>query len=145
MMQQQAEENGGHGGMDFVMLWRIVYCLRNGLPLDQNVYDAAAWSAVIDLSQKSVGRSAARLQTSPISRETCGRRRRRLIWRFKPRVRQQRFVKEERINSVSSHRPGQAKLSVFQPDQAFFGVLAFIAYQLLLHRAAAQRTNALFD
>lgn len=59
MMQQQAEENGGHGGMDFVMLWRIVYCMRNGLPLDQNVYDAAAWSAVIDLSQKSVGQRGA--------------------------------------------------------------------------------------
>ncbi len=45
---------GGHGGMDFVMLWRIVYCLRNGLPLDQDVYDAASWSAVTPLSEKSV-------------------------------------------------------------------------------------------
>jgi hypothetical protein len=43
-----------HGGMDFVMLWRIVYCLRNGLPLDQNVYDGAAWSAPFDLSEQSV-------------------------------------------------------------------------------------------
>lgn len=40
--------------MDFVMLWRMVYCLRNGLPLDQNVYDAAAWSSVIPLSEQSV-------------------------------------------------------------------------------------------
>ena len=32
--------------MDFVMVWRMIYCLRNGLPLDQDVYDAAAWSAV---------------------------------------------------------------------------------------------------
>ncbi|MEX2242923.1 MAG: Gfo/Idh/MocA family oxidoreductase [Fimbriimonadaceae bacterium] len=45
---------GGHGGMDFVMLWRIVYCLRNGLPLDQDVYDAAAWSVVTPLSEWSV-------------------------------------------------------------------------------------------
>lgn len=45
---------GGHGGMDFVMLWRLVYCLRNGLPLDQDVYDAAAWSAVSPLSEASV-------------------------------------------------------------------------------------------
>ena len=44
---------GGHGGMDYVMLWRTIYCLRNGLPLDQNVYDAAAWSAVIPLSEAS--------------------------------------------------------------------------------------------
>ncbi len=45
---------GGHGGMDFIMLWRIVYCLRNGLPLDQDVYDAAVWSAVGPLSEWSV-------------------------------------------------------------------------------------------
>ncbi|MBS1713511.1 MAG: Gfo/Idh/MocA family oxidoreductase [Armatimonadetes bacterium] len=45
---------GGHGGMDFIMLWRIVYCLRNGLPLDQDVYDAAAWSAISPLSEASV-------------------------------------------------------------------------------------------
>jgi hypothetical protein len=48
-----ANELGGHGGMDFVMLWRTIYCLRNGLPLDQNVYDAAAWSVVIPLSEAS--------------------------------------------------------------------------------------------
>ena len=33
---------GGHGGMDFIMDWRLIDCLRNGLPLDQDVYDAAA-------------------------------------------------------------------------------------------------------
>jgi hypothetical protein len=48
------EMGGGHGGMDLVMLWRIVYCLRNGLPLDQNVYDAAAWSVVFDISEQSM-------------------------------------------------------------------------------------------
>lgn len=45
---------GGHGGMDFVMLWRIVYCLRGGLPLDQDVYDAATWSVIGPLSEESV-------------------------------------------------------------------------------------------
>jgi hypothetical protein len=50
------ENQGGHGGMDFVMLWRIVYNLRNGLPMDQDVYDAAAWSAVTPLSERSVAR-----------------------------------------------------------------------------------------
>jgi predicted dehydrogenase len=49
-----AKEVGGHGGMDFIMDWRLIDCLRNGLPLDQNVYDAAAWSSVFALSQKSV-------------------------------------------------------------------------------------------
>ena len=47
---------GGHGGMDYVMAWRLIDCLRRGLPLDQDVYDAASWSAVMDLSIKSVAR-----------------------------------------------------------------------------------------
>ena len=51
--REGADAFGGHGGMDYVMLWRTIYCLRNGLPLDQNVYDAAAWSAVIPLSEAS--------------------------------------------------------------------------------------------
>ncbi|HEY8569467.1 Gfo/Idh/MocA family protein [Microbulbifer sp.] len=53
-MGKEAERNGGHGGMDFLMFWRMVYCLRNGQPLDQDVYDAAAWSAVTPLSEASV-------------------------------------------------------------------------------------------
>lgn len=48
-----AKEVGGHGGMDFIMDWRLIDCLRNGLPLDQNVYDAAAWSCVVPLSIQS--------------------------------------------------------------------------------------------
>ena len=53
-LEKEAEANGGHGGMDFIMLWRMVYCLRNGLPLDQDVYDAASWSAILPLSCASV-------------------------------------------------------------------------------------------
>ena len=49
-----ATQTGGHGGMDFVMCWRLIYCLRHGLPLDMSVYDAAAWSAVGPLSEQSV-------------------------------------------------------------------------------------------
>lgn len=49
-----AKEVGGHGGMDFIMDWRLIDCLRNGLPLDQDVYDAAAWSSIFHLSQISV-------------------------------------------------------------------------------------------
>jgi hypothetical protein len=45
---------GGHGGMDFVMDWRLIYCLRNGEPLDESVYDAAAWSSIGPLSEVSV-------------------------------------------------------------------------------------------
>lgn len=53
-MGREAVANGGHGGMDFLMFWRLVYCLRNGEPLDQDVYDAAAWSVVTPLSEMSV-------------------------------------------------------------------------------------------
>lgn len=51
---EMAKKAGGHGGMDFVMLWRLIYCLRNGLPLDQDVYDAATWSCISPLSEWSV-------------------------------------------------------------------------------------------
>ena len=44
----------GHGGMDYIEDYRLVKCLREGLPTDMNVYDAAALSAVVDLSIRSV-------------------------------------------------------------------------------------------
>lgn len=43
---EKARAVGGHGGMDFIMDSRLIYCLRNGLPLDQDVYDAAEWSSL---------------------------------------------------------------------------------------------------
>ncbi len=49
-----AKQVGGHGGMDFMMDWRLIDCLRNGLPLDQDVYDAALWSSISPLSEWSV-------------------------------------------------------------------------------------------
>ncbi|MDR2954275.1 MAG: Gfo/Idh/MocA family oxidoreductase [Prevotella sp.] len=45
-----AKAIGGHGGMDFIMDWRMIDCLRNGLPLDMDVYDVAAWSCITPLS-----------------------------------------------------------------------------------------------
>ncbi len=52
--------NGGHGGMDYVMMARLMDCFRNGLPMDTSVYDAAAWSCIVELSIRSVaGRSVA--------------------------------------------------------------------------------------
>jgi predicted dehydrogenase len=47
-------EGTGHGGMDFLEDYRLIACLRNGQPTDQNVYDAAAWSVVSALSEWSV-------------------------------------------------------------------------------------------
>ncbi|MBP3482592.1 MAG: Gfo/Idh/MocA family oxidoreductase [Alistipes sp.] len=53
-VEEKAKLVGGHGGMDFIMDYRLVYCLRNGLPLDQDVYDAAEWSCIGELSAASI-------------------------------------------------------------------------------------------
>lgn len=53
-----AKRVGGHGGMDFLMNWRLIDCLRNGLPVEQDVYDAALWSAIAPLSEQSVANRA---------------------------------------------------------------------------------------
>ncbi len=58
-LNAQARESGGHGGMDYVMNWRLIQCLREGLPLDLTVYDAAAWSSVVPLSIASVAQGSA--------------------------------------------------------------------------------------
>ena len=53
-IEEKAKAVGGHGGMDYIMDYRLIYCLRNGLPLDEDVYDAAEWSAVQELSRISL-------------------------------------------------------------------------------------------
>lgn len=50
---EYAKSVGGHGGMDFIMDYRLIYCLRNGLPLDIDVYDAAEWSCLFELTELS--------------------------------------------------------------------------------------------
>lgn len=57
-------EGRGHGGMDFIEDYRLVECLLKGEPLDYDVYDAAAWSAVTALSERSVA-SAGKPQKFP--------------------------------------------------------------------------------
>ena len=49
-----AKEVGGHGGMDFIMDYRMIYCLRNGLPMDMDVYDLAEWCCISPLSKLSL-------------------------------------------------------------------------------------------
>ena len=53
-LEALAKEVGGHGGMDFIMDYRLVYCLNNGLPLDMDVYDLAEWCCVTELSRISI-------------------------------------------------------------------------------------------
>ncbi|MBI9036655.1 MAG: Gfo/Idh/MocA family oxidoreductase [Bacteroidales bacterium] len=67
---EMAKKVGGHGGMDFIMDWRLIDCLRNGLPLDQDVYDAALWSSIAPLSEWSV---ANRSNSVDVPDFTCGK------------------------------------------------------------------------
>ncbi len=54
-----AKEVGGHGGMDFIMTARLVYCLQNGLPLDMDVYDLAEWCSIAELGALSMDNDCA--------------------------------------------------------------------------------------
>lgn len=67
-MGEQAKQGGGHGGMDWLMLWRLVSCLRNGEPLDQDVYDAASWSAIGPLSERSLAKRSTSIDVPDFTR-----------------------------------------------------------------------------
>ena len=45
---------GGHGGMDYIEDYRLIEALRTGTPTDMDVYDAAAWSVVSELTESSI-------------------------------------------------------------------------------------------
>ena len=49
-------KKAGHGGMDFIEDYRLVHTLKNGEYPDQDVYDAAAWSVLVELTERSVAR-----------------------------------------------------------------------------------------
>lgn len=56
---EMAAKVGGHGGMDFFMDVRMVYCLQNGLPLDMDVYDLAEWCCLAELGTLSMDNNCA--------------------------------------------------------------------------------------
>ena len=58
-LEEKAKQVGGHGGMDFIMDYRLVYCLQNGLPLDMDVYDLAEWSCLAELGRISMDNNSA--------------------------------------------------------------------------------------
>jgi predicted dehydrogenase len=60
--------SGGHGGMDYVMAWRLVQCMREGLAPDYDVYDAAAWSAPFPLTEMSVAKGSAPMRFPDFTR-----------------------------------------------------------------------------
>jgi predicted dehydrogenase len=58
-LEETARRIGGHGGMDFIMDYRLIYCLRNGLPLDMDVYDMAEWCCLGPLTRISLENGSA--------------------------------------------------------------------------------------
>ncbi|MEG1643813.1 MAG: Gfo/Idh/MocA family oxidoreductase [Bacteroidales bacterium] len=67
-LENIASKVGGHGGMDFIMDYRMIYCLKNGLPLDQDVYDAAEWSCLTELSGASIENGSAQVKVPDFTR-----------------------------------------------------------------------------
>ncbi len=63
-----AKSVGGHGGMDYIMDYRLIYCLRNGLPLDMDVYDLAEWSAMGPLTRLSLENGSAPVEVPDFTR-----------------------------------------------------------------------------
>jgi hypothetical protein len=59
LWKEMAERSAGagHGGMDYIEDYRLIKCLREGLPMDMTVYDAAALSAIVDVSVRSVAKN----------------------------------------------------------------------------------------
>ena len=64
----KAKKVGGHGGMDFVMDYRLVYCLQNGLPLDMDVYDLAEWCSLAELGALSLDNGNAPVEVPDFTR-----------------------------------------------------------------------------
>lgn len=67
-LEETAKKVGGHGGMDYIMDYRLVYCLRNGLPLDMDVYDLAEWCSLADLTRLSIENNSAPVEVPDFTR-----------------------------------------------------------------------------
>lgn len=67
-IEEKAKQVGGHGGMDFIMDYRLIYCLQNGLPLDMDVYDLAEWSCLGPLTEISLDNNSSPVQIPDFTR-----------------------------------------------------------------------------
>lgn len=67
-IEEKAKQVGGHGGMDFIMDYRLIYCLQNGLPLDMDVYDLAEWCSLIPLTEISLDNGSAPVEIPDFTR-----------------------------------------------------------------------------
>lgn len=67
-IEEKARQVGGHGGMDFIMDYRLIYCLQKGLPLDMDVYDLAEWCSLIPLTEISLDNNSAPVEIPDFTR-----------------------------------------------------------------------------
>ncbi|MCD0468939.1 Gfo/Idh/MocA family protein [Flavobacterium sp. JAS] len=67
-IEEQAKKVGGHGGMDFVMDYRLIHCLQKGLPLDMDVYDLAEWSCLGPLTEISLDKGSVPVEIPDFTR-----------------------------------------------------------------------------
>ena len=67
-LEETAKKVGGHGGMDYIMDYRLIYCLRNGLPLDMDVYDLAEWCCLTELTAISIENGNAPVEVPDFTR-----------------------------------------------------------------------------
>ena len=51
--KERGVEICGTRWIDYLMDSRLIYCLRNGLPLDMDIYDAVEWSSLVELTEQS--------------------------------------------------------------------------------------------
>lgn len=65
---EERSKGAGHGGMDFIEDYRLIECLRWGEPMDMDVYDGAAWSAVSALSERSIRRRSSSVDVPDFTR-----------------------------------------------------------------------------
>ena len=65
---EEARQKNMPNEMNYIMDYRLVYCLRHGLPLDQDVYDAAEWSCITELSELSVRRGSVPVEIPDFTR-----------------------------------------------------------------------------
>ena len=67
-LEDKAKEVGGHGGMDYLMDYRLIYCLHYGLPLDMDVYDLAEWCCLGPLGALSMDNGCAPVEVPDFTR-----------------------------------------------------------------------------
>lgn len=66
--EERGRELCGRRWIDYVMDSRLIYCLRNGLPLDMDVYDAAEWSSLVELTERSAATGGAPVEIPDFTR-----------------------------------------------------------------------------